>query len=410
MTGRRVTLVTAGHLATCPRMVKAADAMHGAGYDVRVISVQHTSWARSGDAAIRRTRSWRWQPIECGRSAAPGRWLTSGFEHRGAAIAARALGDASPASVVARAFSRVHAPLVDAILREPADLIYGGTSGALAAAAEAGRRSGTPFAVDFEDFHCGEEAEPSDRNGLAEIVMRDVVRDAAFVTAGSAAIARACDERFGRRAVPIHNVFALPDAPPPVDRRDDPPGLYWFSQTIGPGRGLEDVVSAMGRLGAPCELHLRGVSANGYADRLRAHAATTAPRMHVHVHAPADPDTMVDACRPFAIGLATEPGHTPNSALLLSNKALTYPLAGLPVVVTNTPGQRSFASDLGEGAVAYVPGDLDGLAASLHAWTTNARACASAGDASWDAARRRWHWEHAEERGALLACVERAIA
>ena len=35
--------------------------------------------------------------------------------------------------------------------------------------------------------------------------------------------------------------------------------LYWFSQTIGPDRGLEDVARAMGLAGvAPMELHVRG--------------------------------------------------------------------------------------------------------------------------------------------------------
>ena len=409
---RRIAIVTAGHLATCPRMVKAADAMQAAGYDVRVISVQHTSWARAGDAAIRATRSWRWEPVECGREQAPFRWVASGAPFRAARVLAEVMGDEPPSPVAVRAFSRVHDLLVAALLREAADLVYGGTAGALAAAAEAGRRSGTPFAVDFEDFHCGEHDDHGAgglQNRLAGQIMRDVLRDAAFVTAGSAAIAGACAERFGRPATPIHNVFPLPGNPPA--RRTaagQPVRLYWFSQTIGPGRGLEDVMQAVGMLARPCELHLRGVPANGYVDDLRATAARVAPALRIDVHPPEPPDSMIDACRTFTIGLATEPGGTQNNALSLSNKALTYPLARLPVILTDTPGQRTLASDLGEGAVTYEPGDAEGLAAALYAWMTDSQALEKAADASWEAACSRWHWEHVQERDALLACVREA--
>ena len=33
----RICVVTAGHLSTSPRMLKAADALHAAGYHVRVV-------------------------------------------------------------------------------------------------------------------------------------------------------------------------------------------------------------------------------------------------------------------------------------------------------------------------------------------------------------------------------------
>ena len=36
---------------------------------------------------------------------------------------------------------------------------------------------------------------------------------------------------------------------------------------------------------------------------------------------------------------------------------------------------------------------------------TDRERLAEAGDASWQAARSRWHWEHDLERGALLAAA-----
>jgi hypothetical protein len=405
----RVAIVTSGHLATCPRMVKAADALHAAGCRVRVISTSQTPWAAEADRRVHGRRGWRWDVIAYDRRSAPLRWAISGVRHRAGHALARAIGTAGPRSWSLAAFSRLHHDIVAAILRETQDVIYGGTSGALAAVAEAGRRSGTPFALDFEDFHCGEHAPGSAgsyRDVVADNVMRDALRGASFVTVASAAIGRACDARFGVRTIPVNNVFPLPG--PPGREDAGPLRLYWFSQTIGPDRGIEDVVRAAGLARIAAELHVRGVPAAGYLDALEALARSVAPTLRLVHHAPDDPDRLVDGCRAFDVGLALEPGHTINNALSLSNKALTYPLAGLAMVITDTPGQQALAADLGADAIVYAPGDIHPLADGLARWDANRAVLRRARDASWNAARVRWHWEHPLERERFLAAMAAA--
>src|SRR5207237_1421314 len=120
-------------------------------------------------------------------------------------------------------------------------------------------------------------------------------------------IAEAYHALYGVRPRVIHNTFPLPDrAPPTGSRAALPLKLYWFSQTIGAGRGLEDVVRAVGLAGLCCELHLRGRAAAGYADRLLAISAAAAPRLIIAFHDPVPPDDMIDSCRAYDIGLATE--------------------------------------------------------------------------------------------------------
>jgi hypothetical protein len=405
----RITIVTAGHLATCPRMLKAADTLHDAGYQVKVISTSQTPWAASADRRLHARRGWRWQCIPYDRSTAPWRWFVTGVRSRLSRALARMPIASRPMWVMGPAFSRVHAELVRAIVSERQDFVYGGTSGAIAAVTEASRRTGTPCGIDFEDFHCGEhtgDAAGSTRDGLAAIVMADAVRQASFVTVGSAAIARACEERFGVAPITINNVFPLP-ASPGLERGVGPLRLYWFSQTIGPGRGLEDIVAAVGRCGIEAELHLRGRIIHEYGDDLATLSRTTAPRLRLVQHQPRDPDEMVNACRGFDIGLAVEPGHTLNNALSLSNKALTYPLAGLAMAMTRTPGQRVLIDHLGEDAVSYAPGRFEDLAAGLERWHEDRSALRRAQEASWSAACTRWRWDHPLERDALLEAVRR---
>jgi glycosyltransferase involved in cell wall biosynthesis len=381
---------------------------------VRVISTRTAGWTTAADEAIAASRGWLWRVVNYDRGEAPTAWLRSGVRHKAARAFANLM-TSVPLSVATAAFARVHRELVDAILEEPSDLIYGGTTGAIGAAAEAGRRSGSAFAVDFEDYHCAEHESPDGNlsNSLGGLVMRWASEGAAFVTAGSAAIAHACRDELGIPAVPINNVFPLPASAPDrtegIEHRREF-AVYWFSQTIGPGRGLEDVIRALGLTARPATLTLRGCAAPGYVESLREIASTVAPRLEIRITPPASPAHMVDECRAFDLGVSAEQGHIRNRLLNLPNKATTYPLAGLPVALTDTPGQRPLADDLGSGALMFLPGDHETLAGKLVALMTDREELACAREASWNAATTRWHWEHELERGALLSAVRSVLA
>jgi hypothetical protein len=84
-------------------------------------------------------------------------------------------------------------------------------------------------------------------------------------------------------------------------------------------------------------------------------------------------------------------------------------LAGLAVVFTDTPGQRPLAEDLGNAALLYSPGNVAALAAGLKRWAEDKQQLLAAKHSAWDAACRRWHWHHDEERGALLQAVENVL-
>jgi hypothetical protein len=417
MTGSRrarVTVVTSGHLSTCPRMLKSADALTAAGYDVRVIATFHEPWARETDRDVASRRTWKADTIDYRRGEGGATYWSTGVRYRAARAAAGLFGPRRvPYAVVSRAFGRVHSELVRAISADPGDLIYGGTTGALAGIAEAARRSRTAYAVDLEDFHGGETSGPDAPlvDALATRVERAAMRGAAFVTTSSEAIASAYHERDGVDAAVIHNTFPLPSRPPDASRVD-PARLrvYWFSQTIGPGRGLETAIVAAGRAGFPGELALRGRPHAGYVEALAKLAALHAPRLELVHLEPAPPDTMVDCARGYDVGLALEGTDVRNRQIALSNKALTYILAGLAVAMTDTPGQHPLGVDLGRAAAVVRVDDVDALAAAFALWAGDPAELDCAKRTAWAAATRRWHWEHELERGRLLTLVQEALA
>ena len=81
-------------------------------------------------------------------------------------------------------------------------------------------------------------------SAIAERVERLVLPGAAFLTTSSPMIADAYADKYGLRPRTIHNTFSLDLPDPWFPSEGVPLRFYWFSQTLGPGRGLEDFIRA----------------------------------------------------------------------------------------------------------------------------------------------------------------------
>ncbi len=169
-------------------------------------------------------------------------------------------------------------------------------------------------------------------------------------------------------------------------------------------------MTALGLAGVSAELALRGRAQDGYLDALRCLAAARAPQVEVVHHPPAPPDAMVDLARGYDVGLALEQMTPRNRQLCVTNKAFTYMLAGVAVAISDTPGQHALGVDLGRAAALVAPGDVTALAAAFAEWARNPAALDCAKRTAWQAAGRRWHWEHECERGTLYRLVREALA
>lgn len=416
MEGRRsrVCVLTAGHLATSPRMVKVADALFATGYSVRVVSTRHVAWATTGDASIKSHRgdTWSWDVVDYSRNGPFASRIYTSLRTRLARRAASAIGPRRVSrGIVSRARERVFPELVRMVLERPVDLIYGGGS-ALAATAEAACRMSVPFAFDLEDFHTGEYADSTAgrfASSLTERLEEETLPKAALLTAGSDSIAEAYARKYGLHPTAINNTFPLPSSPPKHALSHGALKLYWFSQTIGPGRGLEDVVAGVGIAAIAAELHLRGIPVPGYVESLRLLASRIAPSLGIIVHVPGPPDAMVELCRDFDVGLAVEDDRIVNRDLCLTNKALTYVLGGLAVLMSDTTGQRAFARSIGEGGILYPPRDTAAIAAALAHWGNDRKSLLEAQGTAWRAAEQRWNWDHPEESAKLIRAIGRVL-
>lgn len=408
----RACLITPGHISTNPRLAKEAHTLASAGCEVTVIACDYSAWGRAEDRAVRSTEWNVAEPVRFGPLAPPALRMRQGVRHR-VARKLVALG-ARDERVVAAAWHPAGPDLVKAAMAIKADLYIAHYPAALPAAATAARRHGGLYAFDAEDFHLGDppgRQEFDSQRNLTRMIEQRYLSGAAYVTAASPDIAEAYVESYGiTRPSVLLNVFPRAEAPPAPTERGAAiprPSLYWFSQTIGPDRGLECAVEAVAAARSRPHLYLRGQFALGYETMLDALAGSLGCRDRVHFLAPAPPSEMVQLATQYDVGLASEIGHTPNNKLALSNKLFTYLLAGLPAVVSDTPAQARFAADKGSCLRLFAANDAMGLAAALDELLLDPRRLAEARRAAFELGRARYNWE--VESRVLLNLVERAL-
>jgi glycosyltransferase involved in cell wall biosynthesis len=410
MKAKRICLVSPSHLASNPRLVKEADALHEVGYSVRVVTGDATPGVRPLDATILARAPW--PVVKVGLGPRPfylARRMRQVFARTAFDLGARA------DRVAVWAQSTITGRLARAAEAAAADLYIGHCLEALPAAAWAARRYGAKLGFDAEDDHVGELDETPEKRSHIEVRRRIeavYLSQCHHLTAASPGIARAYRDRYGVTMTPILNVFPLAQAPVNGSasrhrNRGDSLSVYWFSQTIGPGRGLEPFIQAMGKARGRLTLSLRGSDYLGYSAWLKTLAAEANVADAIHFLPSAPPDEMARLAACHDIGLASELMVPPNRAISLTNKIFVYLLAGIPVLMSNTPAQRELAVDLGEAARVVNLTDPDSVASVLGSLAHDTKALDAAKAAARRLALTRFNWNI--EKECFLQSVRDAI-
>lgn len=404
---RRICIVGGTHIANTPRVLKEADALHEAGFDVRVVFSQSDGGEKARqDADLLRSRGWRATAVSWSRYGHSIRWGITGVRQ----LAFQRLPRHSwPWGQIAeRAEGRVFPELAAAAAKEEADLYIGHYVEGLAAAAAAAKRHAAPYGFDAEDFHA-DEGNSEMQSKRSDFIQRRYLHGCAHITASSQGIAESLSNHYAiEQPVAIHNTFPWKERAQldgrVLDRRGPELSLYWYSQNIGLDRGIQDAIRAAGLLGGPVQIHLRGTVTDLVRAELigLANSCGVADRLVFHPQVP--PNELLSRACEHDVGLALEQGGTLNRAICASNKMFFYLLAGLAVAATNVAGQRIVLDELPQAARLYQPGDAASLAQCLEHWRRNPKSLAAAKAASLEAARAKWNWE--SESSKLVAVVE----
>ena len=330
---RRILIVASGPLCRNPRPWKEAITLDQAGFEVTVLSVFEDEACIAQDAELLAASGVRQIWLQPG-----GTGLARHWRRLRVALARRAV-----------AHFRWQTPLIlgptQALLTRiralPTDLTIVHNEAPMWVGRQL-LKEGRRVAADFEDWY-SEDLLPAARRCRPLLLLRSLERDllhrAVYVSTTSQALADALHRTYGGQ--PPHVVFnafprqTLPE-PPGVS---SPPSFFWFSQTIGPGRGLEPFLAAWAKTQNPSRVVLLGNASASYRDSL-IKLLPEARRAEVEFLEPVSPPALPAVIARHDIGLALEPTDPPSRNLTITNKFFQYLNAGLAIIASDTAGQR----------------------------------------------------------------------
>jgi glycosyltransferase involved in cell wall biosynthesis len=184
------------------------------------------------------------------------------------------------------------------------------------------------------------------------------------------------------------------------------PSIHWFSQTLGPGRGLEDLFAALPLVEYTAEIHLRGNPAEGFKAWLLERVPESW-RDRIFFHGLVSNEELLSRIAEHDIGFAGEVPYCRSRDLTVTNKILQYLLAGLAVVASDTAGQREIAKQTPDAVLLYPAGNARALAARINELLVRSESLERTKVAALRAAEKVFCWERQE--GALLEAVTQAF-
>jgi glycosyltransferase involved in cell wall biosynthesis len=345
MYNKHIVLITSGQPATNPRLVKEADCLMANGYRVTVLYCYWNKWATLADATMMRGRKWKIIRVGGHPRESPLTYLLTKAILKLTLNISKAF---FQNSLQIYALSRATFPLARAAKQICADLYLAHNLAALPAAIQAAKQHKAMAGFDAEDYHREETASnASDFSAQLKVMLEDkYIPQLDYFTTSSSTIADLYKSHYQYQPMVLRNL--LPVEPRPLEKQlpDGPKTLklFWFSQTIGPNRGIELIVESLKYLKTPrYELHLLGEPRPGYLKQIVDLTATHGiPTTKLHFHPPVPPKRLFQYCCKFDIGLASEPAYCTNNDAALSNKLFTYIQAGLVVLLSDTKAQQAF--------------------------------------------------------------------
>jgi len=224
-------------------------------------------------------------------------------------------------------------------------------------------QAGKKVSFDFEDWYSHDYLVPERPVKLLETLEKFALANGSFCTAASQSMAIALQQHF-REAAPevIYNGFPEQSAdffePSKLNNSGSPLRILWFSRTVAQDRGLEYFLEALKSYDHPVELNLLGNIGHGYDKYLEKEFPFS--RHALRLHAFISHDQLHTFISQFNAGLSIEEHVNENRYVTVTNKILQYLQAGIPVLASDTMGNREVAALFPSVVIAniYEPAEI----------------------------------------------------
>jgi len=370
-------------------VVKEADVLAKAGYEVEVLGMNTLPHLVEEDIELVRGRKWKYTAVP-GPLEPMNRGKT--LRYRLCRRIANELAARTGIQTAAQ-LGGWKKDLLKEALERPADLTIAHSAATLWVARDL-MMQGRKVAVDFEDWFSREhEKAPWHPDKVIARIEKEVLDGASHGTCTSEAMAEAIGREYGRWPEVIYNSFPLAEAPEPAaEPGPEGPKVLWISQVTGPGRGLEFLAGALSQCPPEFTVTLVGDTQGDYEKKLRSQLPAFWQK-RVDFQRQVKNGEVLGLVGKHQIGLALERVSPESRDLTVTNKILQYLLCGLAVVATRTRGQDE-AAKKAKGAVQLVEqGEEKGLAAALTKWARDKKALQQARGKARQVSQERFCWE-----------------
>lgn len=330
---KTVCLITPGHIASNPRLVKEAMALSQSGYKVHIVFTQYVSYLIDHDQQIlSQNPSWTYDSLN---------WTGHTLQSKTSRLISKI--DHTFTRNINIKINRNYVWQLNRAINIKADIYIAHNLGALPVAVSAARKNKVKCGFDAEDFHRNEISNDSTSPSvkLKTAVEEKYIPQLNYMIASSPQITDQYISLFHREITTITNVFPKTDIHEIINNTDRPLQLFWFSQTIGQYRGLETIIEAITISKLQIDFHLLGDIKSGYYNHLIDLAKQS--NCILHFYAPVYAEELFTIANRFDIGFASETDLSLNRTIALSNKIFTYIQSGLAVIFSDTTAQVSFA-------------------------------------------------------------------
>jgi hypothetical protein len=199
-------------------------------------------------------------------------------------------------------------------------------------------KKGYKVAFDFEDFYSEDFLNVYRPIDLLKKTEAFALINAVYVTCPSESMAKSLNQFYDleKEVSVVYNSFPLKEKFNPYSIKI-PRSLLWFSQTVGPGRGIEEIIKALKLVQLAVTITFVGNINETYKEFISGQLSDTIHQIHYipllkHYE-------LVDYIKKFQIGLALEHNTPLNKDLTISNKILLCLQANLKVLASKTTGQ-----------------------------------------------------------------------
>lgn len=358
MKNSKVLFITTSSLAANPRLVKEFETLKK-GYNCYVLCFKHYDWSLELSEAIK-SRNPEVKFIEVDRKKEALLTIASKSVHKAAILANTFF----PGNFKVCAFAnndkawQLWNKAKDFQKGIKYSRIVAHNLGAFYAAAKLSEKQDITLQLDIEDYYPGEALyfnKNQEKQNRMQVMAQSFLK-ADTITYASKGIQLECEKHFKVRAqtqqITIINAFKADDFMQPKENGSANIKCVWFSQHIGPNRGLEQVF-ATAKKRSDIQFHIIGNRNQAYLDTVELSG-------NVNFHNIMKQEDLHEFLSHMDIGLALEnvmADH--NRDICLTNKFLAYAQAGLYILATDTFGQTQFLNSLDYEAGAIIKTTLE---------------------------------------------------